>query len=50
MILSKNGKSFIPILHKKSLTKIVTTPHTKFERHFFGCMLYLGRLISEVGD
>ena len=30
MILSKNGKSFIPISHKKSRTKIVMAPHTKF--------------------
>ena len=37
MILSKNGKSFISISHKKSLTKIVTAPHTKFERYFFRC-------------
>ena len=37
MILSKNGKSFIPISHKKSLMKIVTAPHTKFERDFFEC-------------
>ena len=37
MILSKNGTSFIPISHKKSRTKIVTAPHTKFERGFFRC-------------
>ena len=37
MILSQNGKSFISISHKKSLTKIVTAPHTKFERNFFRC-------------
>ena len=37
MILSKNGKSFILISHKKSFTKIVTAPHTKFERDFFRC-------------
>ena len=36
MILSKNGKSFIPISYKKSRMKIVTAPYTKFERGFFG--------------
>ena len=38
MILSKNGKSFIPISHNESLMKILTAPHTKFERDFFWCM------------
>ena len=37
MILSKNSKYFIPISHKKSFTKIVTAPHTKFVRDFFRC-------------
>ena len=32
MILSKNGKSFISISHKKPLTKIVTAPHTKIQK------------------
>ena len=31
MFLSKNGQSFIPILHEKSRTKIVTAPQTSYE-------------------
>ena len=34
MILSKSGEYFIPILHKKSFTKIVTAPHTQFKREY----------------
>ena len=37
MILSKNGKSFMPISYKKSRMKIVTAPHTKVERDFLRC-------------
>ena len=40
MILSKNGKSFIPISHKKLFMKIVRAPHTKFERDCFRCTYY----------
>ena len=38
MILSTNVKSFIRTSHKKSLTKIIMAPHTKFGRDFFRCI------------